>query len=849
MDGNQGVARIILAGKHVSELDSRDFLLYGVEPRINFLSERLLSQFFGNLQLFFQFSTLFFELLKPFGPGLVLIDLCQNLLGFLLVFPEVFFSGDLFKLPYLFQLFFNVKDTPVTVLCGGGFRAGALFRIQTLFLSRFCVYRQGFATGNFNPKKSFFSHNANTTFPYFASVYNRYTLFAMSHTFYQLKPSISNRKFDGRRRVIIEGVSPEIDDGRYPAKRVAGEKARVRADIFTDGADTVRAELCHRAGSSGAWKRVPMKPLVNDSWEGMFIAGVPGVWEYTVEAWIDHFQTWRKGLIKKIDAGQDVSLELRMGAAIVEQAAGRASKKDAVRLRELASVMKAGDASVAESAAQCEELHDLMQRYPDKEFAVRYDRVLKLRVDQKKAGFSTWYEFFPRSWAQEPGRHGTFKECQRLLPLVSRMGFDVVYLPPIHPIGSTKRKGRNNALVAGPDDPGSCWAIGSKEGGHKAVHPELGTVKDFEAFIREAERHGISVAMDIAFQCSPDHPYVKEHPQWFKWRPDGTVQFAENPPKKYEDILPIDFETKDWESLWIELKNVMLFWMKKGVRIFRVDNPHTKAFLFWDWAISEIKKEYPDAVFLAEAFTRPKVMARLAKGGFDQSYTYFTWRNTKKDLQEYLTELTTTEVKEYMRPNFWPNTPDILHEELQAGHRSTFIVRLVLAATLSSNYGMYGPAYELCEHVPVRKGKEEYLDSEKYEIKQWDMDRPGNIRAEITDVNRIRRENSALQQTNNIEFVRIDAGEGREHEMLMAYVKRSSDDSNIILTVVNLDPRNIHAGWLRFPLEHFELPHTHRFRVEDLMNGRTYEWDSEWNFVELNPEQMPAHIFRVHLHP
>ena len=671
----------------------------------------------------------------------------------------------------------------------------------------------------------------------------------MSHTFYQRKPAISNRKFDGRRRVIIEGVSPEVDNGRYPAKRVPGETAVVRADIFTDGADAIRAELCFRAKSSRSWKRVSMKPLLNDRWEGRLNVGKPGLWEFTIEAWVDHFQTWRRGLIKKIEAGQDVSLELLMGATMVECAADRAAKKDAARLRELAFIMTTGEAVVAESAAQCEELHGLMQRYPDKAFATQYGKVLELKVDQKKAGFSTWYEFFPRSWAEEPGRHGTFRECQRLLPLISRMGFDVVYLPPIHPIGSTKRKGRNNALVAGPDDPGSCWAIGSTDGGHKAVHPQLGTIKDFEDFVREADRNGISVAMDIAFQCSPDHPYVKTHPQWFKWRPDGTVQFAENPPKKYEDILPIDFETKDWENLWIELKSVMLFWIEKGVRIFRVDNPHTKAFLFWDWAISEISKEYPDTVFLAEAFTRPKVMARLAKGGFNQSYTYFTWRNTKRDLQEYLTELTTTEVKEYMRPNFWPNTPDILHEELQAGHRSTFITRMVLAATLSSNYGMYGPAYELCEHVPVRRGKEEYRDSEKYEIKQWDMDRPGNIRAEITQVNHIRRENSALQQTNNIEFARVDAGEGREHEMLMAYVKRSPDDSNIILTVVNLDPQNAHAGWLRFPLEKFELAHTHRFRVEDLMSGRTYEWEGEWNYIELNPDQVPVHIFKVHLHP
>ncbi|ASQ89692.1 alpha-1,4-glucan--maltose-1-phosphate maltosyltransferase [Prosthecochloris sp. GSB1] len=654
---------------------------------------------------------------------------------------------------------------------------------------------------------------------------------------------------DGRRRVIIEGVCPEIDGGRFPAKRFEGERVVAGADIFTDGSDRITAELCWRRQDEESWNRVPMTPLPNDRWEASFQVGEPGRYEFTAEAWIDHFATWKAGLSKKIDAGLDVSLELRTGVALVEQAVGRASGADAGRLSELAGVVRDGGKETAVDAALSVELDELMHRHPDKRFAVRYDRTLEIRVDQKKAGFSTWYEFFPRSWSKEPGKHGTFKECKRLLPLIAGMGFDVVYLPPIHPIGTTKRKGRNNSLVAGPDDPGSCWAIGSPEGGHKAVHPELGTIDDFREFVRAAEAHGISVALDIAFQCSPDHPWVREHPQWFRWRPDGTVQFAENPPKKYEDILPVDFETEDWQNLWEELKSVFLFWIEQGVRIFRVDNPHTKAFRFWDWAIDSISSQYPDAVFLAEAFTRPKVMARLAKGGFNQSYTYFTWRNTKHELQEYLGELTATESREFMRPNFWPNTPDILHAELQTGLRPAFIARMVLAATLSSNYGMYGPAYELLEHVPVAGGKEEYLDSEKYEIKRWDVDRPGNIRAEITAVNRIRRENPALQQTADIEFVRIDAGEGLEHDTLMGYVKRNGDDSNIVLTVVNLDPRNTRSGWLRFPLERFGLPHTHRFRVEDLLSGRKFEWDGEWNYVELNPELSPAHIFRIRLHP
>ncbi|MEC9487001.1 MAG: alpha-1,4-glucan--maltose-1-phosphate maltosyltransferase [Prosthecochloris sp.] len=671
----------------------------------------------------------------------------------------------------------------------------------------------------------------------------------MTQSFYSLDPQFHQQPFDGRRRVIIERVSPEIDGGRYPAKRVSGERVTVSADIYGDGADRITALLFYRPAGAAGWCREPMRQTVNDRWEASFTAGEPGVMEYTVEAWIDHFVTWTSGLRKKIDAGQDVSLELLIGAALVDAAAGRADGKDAMRLDELAGVMKSGETAVAVEAAESSELERLMHRYPDRTHATRYDRVLPLQVDPVVAGFSTWYELFPRSWSEEPGHHGTFRDCRRMLPLISRMGFDVLYLPPVHPIGTTKRKGRNNALVAAPGDPGSCWAIGSGDGGHSALHPELGTIDDFREFVRDADTHGLAVAMDIAFQCSPDHPWVKEHPKWFKWRPDGTVQFAENPPKRYEDILPIDFETEEWQELWMELKGVFLFWIDKGVRIFRVDNPHTKGFRFWDWAISDIRREHPDTVFLAEAFTRPKIMSRLARGGFSQSYTYFTWRNSKHDLQEYLVELTTTELKEFMRPNFWPNTPDILHEELQLHGRPMFLIRLVLAATLSSNYGMYGPAYELCENVPVMEGKEEYLDSEKYEIKAWDMDRPGNIRAEITRVNHIRREQPALQQTNNITFVRIDAGEGREHDMLMGYVKRSDDDANVILTVVNLDPHAAHSGWLRFPLEAFDLPHDHRFRVEDLLSERTWEWDGEWNFVSLHPGSMPAHIFKVILQP
>lgn len=660
-------------------------------------------------------------------------------------------------------------------------------------------------------------------------------------------PLFCQQAFDGRQRVIIENISPEIDGGSHPAKAVAGELVEVEADIFVDGADTISAMLCARPMGSSEWQQSAMQPLVNDRWQGAFRVGEAGVFEYTITAWVDHFQTWRKGFIKKVDAGQNVSLELQIGTIHLEKAALRATKSDAELLHVLVQRISTADDAEAIALITSDALAQVMERNPDTSLATTYQKVLRVTVEQTKAGCSAWYEFFPRSWSEIPGKHGTFNECLRLLPLIAGMGFDVIYLPPIHPIGYAKRKGRNNSLVALPDDPGSCWAIGNSDGGHKAVHPELGTLEDFTAFVQAAEAQGISVALDIAFQCSPDHPYVQEHPQWFTWRPDGTVQFAENPPKRYEDILPINFENDDWQNLWIELRSIFLFWVERGVKIFRVDNPHTKAFPFWEWAIRTIRAEHPDTVFLAEAFTRPKLMARLAKIGYSQSYSYFTWRNTKHELQEYVTELTSEPLKHVMRANFWPNTPDILHDEFHNGEREKFIIRLVLAATLSANYGMYGPAYELCEHVPIAHGKEEYLDSEKYEIKQWDMDRPGNIRAEITAINRIRKENPALQQTADISFLHIDASPGNEHNMLMAYVKRSENDANIILVVVNLDPITTQRGWLRFPLEQFGLTHLHRFHVEDLLSGQCHTWHGEWNYVELNPHVMPAHIFKISL--
>lgn len=669
----------------------------------------------------------------------------------------------------------------------------------------------------------------------------------MNNAFRRTVSQCGIQDVDGRQRVVIENVAPEIDGGKYRAKAVEGGFVTVEADIFVDGADTLCADLCFRPEAGDAWQRTPMVQIANDRWRGTFSVGLPGVFLYTVEAWTDHFQTWQKGLAKKVDAAQDVTLDLRIGAQFVDGAAARAAGGDAAKLKKIAETLRSGKGEKAVAAGLGTNLARLMELYPDKSHASVYEKELGVTVEQKKAGFGAWYEFFPRSWGAIPGKHGTFNDCRRLLPMIAGMGFDIIYLPPIHPIGYAKRKGRNNSLTTVPGDPGSCWAIGNEDGGHKAVHPELGTIEEFAGFVEEAETRGISVALDIAFQCSPDHPYVQEHPQWFKWRPDGTVQFAENPPKKYEDILPIDFETADWQNLWIELKSIFLFWIGKGVKIFRVDNPHTKAFPFWEWAIASIKEEHPDTVFLAEAFTRPKLMARLAKAGYSQSYSYFTWRNNKHELQEYLTELTSSPLKHFMRPNFWPNTPDILHEEFHSGNRTKFIIRMALAATLSSNYGMYGPAYELCEHLPVAEGKEEYLDSEKYEIKQWDLDRPGNIRAEITRINRIRKENPALQQTNDLAFVRIDSVPGQEHGQLMGFVKRSPDDGNIILTVINLDPSGMQNGWLRFPLELFGKHHDYSFTVEELLTGVRYDWNGEWNYVEVNPHFMPLQIFRVML--
>jgi starch synthase (maltosyl-transferring) len=481
----------------------------------------------------------------------------------------------------------------------------------------------------------------------------------------------------------------------------------------------------------------------------------------------------------------------------------------------------------------------LMSAYPDRSDATTYSRELAVVVDLERARFSTWYEMFPRSCAAVPGQHGTFKDCEARLPYIAQMGFDVLYLPPIHPIGDVHRKGRNNAPEAAAGDPGSPWAIGSAAGGHMAVHPQLGTLADFRQLVAKAREYGIAIALDIAFQCAPDHPYVREHPDWFRWRPDGTVQYAENPPKKYEDIYPFHFETAQWQGLWEELKRVVCFWMAQGVRVFRVDNPHTKPLPFWEWLITSIKSTDPDVIFLSEAFTRPKVQYQLAKHGFTQSYTYFAWRHTKEELTRYFTELTGTAVREYFGPNLWPNTPDILTESLQHGGRPAFMARLVLAATLGASYGIYGPAFELCEHRPRLEGSEEYLDSEKYQLRHWDLDHPDSLKDFIARVNRIRRDNPALQSNHGLRFHPVD------HPELLCFSKSTADRSNTVVVVVNLSPYHTHGGWVELQLEALGVDATQPYQMHDELSNARYLWHGARNYIELQPHSVPAHIFRL----
>jgi starch synthase (maltosyl-transferring) len=641
-----------------------------------------------------------------------------------------------------------------------------------------------------------------------------------------------------QNRVIIEGVTPELDGGKYAIKRIIGQPVNLQMCLVADGHDVLAGEILYKHEKEKNWKSVAIEPIGNDIWTGGFRVEKQGIYQYKIAAWIDQPLTWQHNIERKIKDFQHVNVELLDGLQYLKPLLTKVNKTEAKYIEHLIKIFEdTARYNEAVHEAQSTRLEDIFKRYPAKTFATHYDKNLRVYVDRQKALFSTWYEFFPRSASQEIGKHGTFKDCERLIPRTAELGFDTLYFPPIHPIGKDHRKGKNNATIAQPDDVGSPWAIGGIEGGHKDIHPQLGTLEDFKSLIKTAESYGIEIAMDYALQCSPNHPYVKQYPQWFKWRPDGSVQYAENPPKKYQDILPINFETEDWKNLWNELLSILLYWCEVGIKVFRVDNPHTKSFYFWEWAIAEVKKKYPDTLFLAEAFTRPHIMHSLAKLGFSQSYTYYTWRNTKKEIIEYMHEISNGIGNQYFRPNFWPNTPDINPYILQNGNESLFLSRYFMAATLSSNYGIYGPVYEFMIHEPY-PNKEEYLDSEKYEIKTWDWNYRNRMTEVIRRTNQIRKENPALQDTYN--FVNCPV----QDEYILAYLKQNPEKDNNILCVVNTDPYNRRGAMLQMPLYLLGVHEGYPLLMHDLLTGQKYIWTREWNYVELSPE-FPFHLFRI----
>jgi starch synthase (maltosyl-transferring) len=635
-------------------------------------------------------------------------------------------------------------------------------------------------------------------------------------------------------RIVIENVQPQLDSGAFFIKRVVGQTVNVTADVFSDGHDVIQCCVKYKHEKDKSWNEVRMNPTGNDQWAASFKVQAQGFYTYFVEGWVDYPLNWQHGTERKIQDNQHVKSELLEGAEYIK-AIKTSDASDASYLKSVAKAFTT-DAQYDDAiiAATSPKLHEIFKKYPVR-FIENKSAELQVYVDRKKALFSTWYEFFPRSASSETGKHGTFKDCEKLLPRVAAMGFDTLYFPPVHPIGEVNRKGKNNATNASPGDVGSPWGIGSKYGGHKSIHPELGTLADFKSLVKKAKALGIEVAMDYALQAAPDHPWVKEHKEWFKWRPDGTVQYAENPPKKYQDIQPIYFESEDWKNLWQELLDTALFWVEQcDIKVFRVDNPHTKPFYFWGWLIAEVKKKHPDVLFLAEAFTRPKIMHELAKQGFTQSYTYFTWRNSKAELIEYVNELTKTNQKEFYRPNFWPNTPDINPYPLQNSNEAIHLSRYFLAATLSSSVGIYGPVYEYMVSAAM-PGKEEYLDSEKYECRVWDWEIQNKLTHVITKINQLRYELPSLQQTNNIEFCQTD------NDQLIAYYKWDDDHTDETLMIVNLDPYYAKQATVRLPVEHIgSQPVT----VVDLITGNSYNWDKEWNFVELHPA-LPFHLFKI----
>ena len=640
---------------------------------------------------------------------------------------------------------------------------------------------------------------------------------------------------DLRRTVVIENVAPAVDGGRYPIKREVGGRVEVSADVFKEGHEVLVVFLKHKRADEPTWRETAMGFVDNDRWAGVFTVEANARHLYTIEALPDPFRSWLADLAKRVAAGQDVTSELREGAALVRAAAGRATGDDATALGAwVGRLDKAPGQADAVAAAGDATLATLMDRHLDRTDATWAEREYEVIVDRERARFASWYEFFPRSGVA--GRHATFRDAEAQLERAAAMGFDVVYLPPIHPIGRAHRKGANNALTAQPGEHGSPWAIGGAEGGHDAVHPDLGTLADFDRFVRRARSLNLEVALDFAIQCSPDHPWVREHPEWFFHRPDGTIKYAENPPKKYQDVYPLNFYGDDPRALWQEMKRIVEFWIGHGVTTFRVDNPHTKPVRFWEWLIREVQDAHPETVFLAEAFTRPTMMRVLAKAGFTQSYTYFTWRTGKQELQDYLTEITTPPMAEYFRGNLWPNTPDILHETLQRGGRPAFRLRLVLAATLSSLYGIYN-GYELCENEPFAPGSEEYLNSEKYEPKVRDWSATGNLVGLITRVNRIRREHPALQLYRNLTFHAAD------DPHVLWYSKMTPARDDVVFVAANLDVFGTHAAMVDVPIHELGIAPDRPYRMHELLSDVTYEWRGPRGFVELDPMRDPAQIF------
>ena len=647
---------------------------------------------------------------------------------------------------------------------------------------------------------------------------------------------------DGRVRPVIENVQPCVDCGRFPAKRTLNEPLIVSADVFTDSHDEIGVELIWRHTADEQWRRVAMAPVGNDRWEAALELDRLGLWEYRIRSWIDDHGSWASGLEKKHAAGIDVSVELLGGAQFARRAAGNADERFRAELERLASALSSDQTGRERQMelALSDRFRQLLHRY-DPPARVAWSGSYQVAVDPVLARFSAWYELFPRSASPDPDRHGTFADVEDRLDYIADLGFDIVYLPPIHPIGEDNRKGPNNALEARPGDPGSPWAIGSRLGGHKAIHPELGTDDDFRRLVAAAENRGLKVALDIAFQCAPDHPWVSEHPEWFRRRPDGTIQYAENPPKKYQDIYPLDFESEDWRGLWQELKSVFEHWIERGVTVFRVDNPHTKSFPFWEWCISELRRDHPELVLLSESFTRPRRLYRLAKLGFNQSYTYFAWKNSRAELEEYFTELASADIIEYTRANVWPNTPDILTDFIQHGGRPASVLRLILATTLAASYGIYGPPYELGYTTAVRQGSEEYLDSEKYQQRTWDLEAAHSLAPIIRRLNSIRRQHPALQTDRGLRFHRTG------NDQLICYSKQSGSD--LILCVVTLDPHQSQDGMVHLDLPALGLDWHQRCRMHDLLSGAHHDWQGPDNYVRLDPEQMPAHVFKVEVLP